>query len=103
MALRHAARSMRNYRLPGSVLIVTVEPCVMCAGAMIQARVETVVYGTTDPKAGALDSHLHLGAAPHLNHRFQVISGVLESECGALLRSFFAARRTDFQRNDLSS
>lgn len=93
LALRHAAHSMKNYRLPGSILIVTVEPCVMCVGAIIQARVEVVVYGTADPKSGALDSHLHLATAAHLNHRFDVISGVLEEECSFLIRSFFASRR----------
>jgi tRNA(adenine34) deaminase len=103
MALRHAARGMRNHRLPGSIVIVTVEPCVMCAGAMIQARVDTVIYGAADPKAGALDSHFHLAGAPHLNHRFQVVSGILASECGSLLRSFFAARRTACQDPDTSS
>ncbi len=93
LALRHAAHSMKNYRLPGSTLIVTVEPCVMCVGAIIQARVEVVVYGTADPKAGALDSHLHLATASHLNHQFDVIAGVLEEECSLLIRSFFASRR----------
>jgi tRNA(adenine34) deaminase len=94
LALRHAAHNMKNYRLPGSILIVTVEPCVMCAGAMIQARVEQVVYGAADPKAGSLDSHLHLATASHLNHTFEVMSGVLEEECSRLIRMFFAARRT---------
>ena len=93
LALRHAAHSMRNYRLPGSILIVTVEPCIMCAGALIQARVEWVIYGVADPKAGALDSHFHLAAAPQLNHSFEVSSGILEEECGGLLRTFFASRR----------
>ncbi len=93
LALRHAAHSMKNYRLPGSILLVTVEPCVMCVGAIIQARVETVVYGAPDPRAGALDSHLHLATAPHLNHQFEVVSGVLEEECSLLIRSFFAVRR----------
>jgi tRNA(adenine34) deaminase len=93
LALRHAAHSMKNYRLPGSILIVTVEPCVMCAGAMILARVEHVIYGAPDPKAGSLDSHFHLAAVPHLNHNFEVTSGVLEDECSRLMRMFFAARR----------
>jgi tRNA(adenine34) deaminase len=96
LALRMAARSLKNYRLPGSILIVTVEPCVMCAGALIQARVEEVVYGAADIKAGALDSHFHLATAVQLNHEFEVTSGILEDECGDLLRSFFAARRQPF-------
>ncbi|MBZ5498164.1 MAG: tRNA adenosine(34) deaminase TadA [Acidobacteriia bacterium] len=93
LALRQAARNMKNYRLPGSILIVTVEPCVMCAGAMIQARVEEVIYGATDPKAGSLDSHFHLASAVELNHRFEVMSGILEGECSFLMRTFFASRR----------
>jgi tRNA(adenine34) deaminase len=93
LALRHAARSMRTYRLPGSILIVTVEPCVMCAGAIIQARVAEVIYGAADPKAGCLDSHFHLSAAEQLNHRFEVISGILGEECSSLMQAFFASRR----------
>lgn len=93
LALRMAARSMKNYRLPGSVLIVTVEPCVMCAGALVQARVEEVVYGATDLKAGALDSHFHLAGAVQLNHQFAVVSGILAEECRSLMRTFFGARR----------
>ncbi len=93
LALRHAAHSMRNYRLPGSILVVTIEPCVMCAGAMIHARVDQVIYGAPDPKGGALDSNFHLGCAEPLNHRIEVISGILEEECSSMLRSFFASRR----------
>jgi tRNA(adenine34) deaminase len=93
LALRQAARFMKNYRLPGSILIVTVEPCVMCAGALVQARVEEVIYGAADPKAGALDSHFHIGSSPQLNHRFAVTSGILETECSARLSAFFASRR----------
>jgi tRNA(adenine34) deaminase len=93
VALRQAARSMRNYRLPGSILIVTVEPCVMCVGAMIQARIEEVIYGAADPKGGALDSHFHLASAAQLNHGFEVMSGILEEECSCLVRNFFASRR----------
>jgi tRNA(adenine34) deaminase len=92
-ALRMAARSMKNYRLPGAILIVTIEPCVMCAGALIQARVEEVIYGATDLKAGALDSHFHLATSMQLNHQFEVTSGILEGECSSLLRQFFAVRR----------
>ncbi len=93
LALRQGAQSMRNYRLPGSILVVTVEPCIMCAGAMIQARVEELIYGATDPKAGAIHSNFHLAASPHLNHRFEVTAGVMAEECGSILRAFFAARR----------
>jgi tRNA(adenine34) deaminase len=93
LALRQAARSMKNYRLPGSILIVTVEPCVMCVGAIVQARVEQVIYGAGDPKAGALHSHFRLANSPELNHSFEVISGILENECAVLMRNFFAGRR----------
>jgi tRNA(adenine34) deaminase len=93
LALRHASHSMRNYRLPGSVLVVTVEPCVMCVGAMIHARVDEVVYGAADPKAGAVDSHFRLAETAVLNHRIEVISGVLAEECADLLEAFFKARR----------
>jgi tRNA(adenine34) deaminase len=93
LALRQAARRMKNYRLPGSILFVTVEPCVMCAGAMIQARVGEVVYGAADPKTGALDSHFHLAGAAQLNHKLRVTSGILEEACSSLMRAFFASRR----------
>ena len=93
LALRHGAHSMRNYRLPGSILVVTIEPCAMCVGAMIHARVEQVIYGAPDPKGGAVDSHLGLTSAPQLNHRIDVVAGILADECGELLRSFFEARR----------
>jgi tRNA(adenine34) deaminase len=93
LALRHGAHNMRNYRLPGSILVVTIEPCVMCAGAMIQARVEEVVFGAADPKAGAITSHFQLADATPLNHSIQITAGILEDECGAMLRSFFESRR----------
>jgi tRNA(adenine34) deaminase len=93
LALRQAAYAMRNYRLPGSILVATVEPCAMCAGALIHARVEGIIFGATDPKAGAILSHLRLADATHLNHKIEVTSGILEEECGALLRAFFEARR----------
>ncbi len=93
LALRHAAHSFKNYRLPGSILVVTIEPCVMCTGAMIHARVEQVIYGAPDPKSGALDSHFHLAAAEPLNHRIEVTSGILAEECGERLRAFFSTRR----------
>ena len=93
LALRHAGHNMRNYRLPGSILVVTIEPCVMCTGALIHARVDEVVYGAPDPKGGALDSHFHLGDADTLNHRIMVTSGILADECSGMLRTFFESRR----------
>lgn len=92
-ALRHAARNMCNYRLPGSILIATVEPCIMCAGALIHARVDALVYGAADPKAGAIQTHFNLADAPQLNHKIEVTAGILEEECSMLLKTFFAARR----------
>lgn len=93
MALRQATHNNANYRLPGSVLIVTIEPCIMCVGAMIQARVEELIYGAADPKSGAVRSCYQLADDSKLNHRIQVTSGILEEECGSLMRSFFASRR----------
>ncbi len=92
MAIRAAARALRNYRLPGSALYVTVEPCLMCVGAIVHARVGTVVYGATDPKAGALRSTLDPGTLP-LNHRFAVVEGVLREQSAAILQEFFRSRR----------
>jgi tRNA(adenine34) deaminase len=93
MALRQAGRSVRNYRLPGSILVVTIEPCIMCLGAMIHARVEALVYGTADPKTGAVESQFQLADGLQLNHKIRVTSGVLEEECGAILKNFFGSRR----------
>jgi tRNA(adenine34) deaminase len=93
VALRQAAYNMSNYRLPGSTLIVTVEPCIMCVGAMIQARVEEVVYGAADPKAGAIRSCYQLADQNQLNHKIRVTSGVLENECSSILKDFFANKR----------
>lgn len=92
-ALRHGAHSLGNYRLSGSVLIVTLEPCAMCVGAMIHARVDEVVYGASDPKAGAVRSNLRLAEASYLNHRIEVVAGLLEEECSKILKEFFEARR----------
>jgi tRNA(adenine34) deaminase len=94
IALRQAARTMQNYRLPGSIMLVTVEPCVLCVGAMIQARIEEVIYGAADPKAGAVHSNFGLASAAQLNHTIKVTAGILENECGSLLRTFFQARRS---------
>ncbi len=93
LALRQATCSMMNYRLPGSILVVTIEPCVMCVGAMIHARVDEVIYGAPDPKAGAIRSCFQLADDSRLNHQIRVTSGMLEDECSALLKTFFAARR----------
>jgi tRNA(adenine34) deaminase len=93
-ALRDAARRLGNYRLPGSTLYVTLEPCVMCAGAIVHARVERVVYGAPDPKAGACGSVFDLLPADgRFNHRTLCTGGVLADDCGELLRAFFRARR----------
>jgi len=92
VALRAAARATSNYRLPEATLYVTVEPCLMCVGAIVHARIGTVVFGAVDPKAGAVRSLLDPNALP-LNHRFAVVEGVLAEECGETLRGFFRSRR----------
>ncbi len=94
VALRAAAALLGNYRLPGCELYVTLEPCVMCCGAMLHARLARVVFGASDPKTGACGSVLNLFAHQQLNHQTDVVGGVLAPECGALLKSFFAARRS---------
>ena len=93
LALREAARKFGNYRLTEAVVYSTIEPCAMCAGALIQARVKGLVYGATDEKAGAVESHFHICDAEQLNHRVEIIKGVLESECRALMQEFFKERR----------
>jgi tRNA(adenine34) deaminase len=93
LALRAAGRALGNYRLPGCVLYVTLEPCAMCVGALVHARVARIVYGALDPKTGACGSVFELAASPKLNHRIDVTGGVLAEECGALLKRFFEARR----------
>jgi len=93
LAIRAAAAALGGWRLPGTALYVTLEPCAMCAGAIVLARIPTVVYGASDPKAGAAGSVLDVLAEPALNHRPAVISGVLEAECAAMLTGFFSARR----------
>lgn len=92
-ALREAARHVSNYRLTGATLYVTLEPCVMCSGALIHARVARVVYGATDPKAGAAGSVFEVLGTDRLNHRIEVTSGVLANECSSLLSGFFRQRR----------
>jgi len=93
VALRAAARATQNYRLVAADLFVTVEPCLMCVGAIIQARVRRVVFGCSDPKAGALGSVVDLSRHPALNHRFSVQGGMCAEEARALLQRFFRARR----------
>jgi tRNA(adenine34) deaminase len=93
-ALRDAGQRVGNYRLPGATLYVTLEPCVMCAGAMIHARIERLVFGATDPKGGAVGSVFDLLPPDgRFNHRFDCVGGVLEAECSTLLRTFFKQRR----------
>ncbi len=94
MALRAAAARLGNYRLPGCELYVTLEPCVMCAGAIMHARIGRLVFGATDPKTGAVGSVVNLFAETRLNHHTEVAGGLLKEECGGLLSSFFSARRT---------
>jgi tRNA(adenine34) deaminase len=93
LVLRHAAAQLANYRLPGHVLYVTLEPCVMCVGAMVQARLAMVVYGATDPKGGGIESVYHIGTDGLLNHRLQVYGGILAEASEVLLRAFFQAKR----------
>lgn len=93
VALRDAARRLGNYRLTGSTLYVTLEPCLMCAGAMVHARVARLVFGASDPKRGAAHGDCAALRLPGLNHRIEVLGGVLEAECGARLQEFFRARR----------
>ncbi len=92
IAIREAARAVGAYRLPGAVLYVTLEPCVMCVGAAIHARIATIKYGARDEKAGALGSVYDIGRDGRLNHRIEVIGGIMEDECGAVLRDFFKRR-----------
>lgn len=92
-AMRDAGRALGNYRLPGASLYVTIEPCAMCAGAILHARIARVVFGARDPKTGACGSVVDLFAEPRLNHHATVVEGVRADECGALLSAFFAARR----------
>lgn len=94
VALRQAAQYLRNYRLPGCELFVTLEPCAMCAGAILHARIARLVYATADPKAGACGSVLQVINHPKLNHQVRVESGLLAEECGGMLQQFFRARRS---------
>lgn len=93
MILRAASEQLQNYRLPGTTLYVTLEPCMMCAGALIHARVARVVYGASDPKAGAAGSVFELLGTDKLNHKIEITRGVMKDECASLLTSFFQRRR----------
>jgi tRNA(adenine34) deaminase len=92
LALREASRQLRSWRLTGLTLVVTLEPCTMCAGALVLARIARLVFGAFDPKAGAVSSLFDVVRDPRLNHRVDVRGGVLEAECAALLKDFFANR-----------
>ena len=93
IALREAARKIDNYRLTDAVVYSTIEPCAMCAGALIQARVRRLVFGTRDERAGAVESRFRICDSDFLNHRIEISSGVLEEECRELIQQFFRARR----------
>jgi tRNA(adenine34) deaminase len=93
LAMREAARAIGNYRLTGATLYVTLEPCLMCAGAMIHARISTLVFGAAEPRTGAVVSNLQALALPHHNHRIEVVGGVLEAESREIVQDFFRARR----------
>lgn len=97
VALREAARKAGNYRLANAAVYSTIEPCAMCAGALIQARVPLLVYGAPDERAGAVDSHFHICDSDHLNHRVEVIRGALEAECRALMQEFFQRKRLEIR------
>jgi tRNA(adenine34) deaminase len=93
VALRNAARAVGNYRLTGAVVCVTIEPCLMCVGALVHARIGTLAYGAAEPKAGAIVSAMRALDHPTLNHRFEVVAGVREEECRDLVQAFFRERR----------
>ena len=93
VAMRDAAARIRNYRLTGASLYVTIEPCQMCVGAMIHARIARVIYGAREPKAGAIESAMRAHEHPSLNHRMEATGGVLESDCRELIQEFFTERR----------
>jgi tRNA(adenine34) deaminase len=98
IAITQAAQALRSWRLEGCILYVTLEPCPMCAGAIVLARLPLVVYGAADPKAGACDTLYRITGDPRLNHRAQVIGGVLADRCGGVLSAFFAAKRQPQRR-----
>ena len=93
VALRAAGKSLKNYRLEGCEMYVIIEPCAMCAGALVHARLARLVYGAKDPKAGGVESVMNVLNHPRLNHKMEIVGGVLEDNCSQLLRDFFRARR----------
>jgi tRNA(adenine34) deaminase len=99
VALREAGKRIGNYRLTGATVYVTIEPCQMCVGAMIHARIARVVYGTREPKAGAIESTMRAHEQPTLNHRMEATGGVLEDECRELIQEFFRSRRESESRS----
>jgi tRNA(adenine34) deaminase len=101
VAMRAAASSIGNYRLSGADLYVTIEPCQMCVGAMVHARIARVIYGTREPKAGAIESAMRAHEHPALNHRLVAVGGVLEEECRDLIQEFFEARRIGSRADSL--
>jgi tRNA(adenine34) deaminase len=94
VAIRAAARQTGNYRLTGATLCVTIEPCLMCVGALVHARIDTLVYGAAEPRTGAVSSTFQGAGLPGHNHRFEVVAGVREEECRGLIQEFFRSRRT---------
>jgi tRNA(adenine34) deaminase len=98
VALREAARAMQNHRLSGCEMFVTMEPCAMCAGALVHSRIARLVYGASDPKAGAVSSVLHVLNHPKLNHQMNVTSGVLAAECSEVVQAFFRKKRSSASR-----
>jgi tRNA(adenine34) deaminase len=100
VALRDAARRIGNYRLTGATLYVTIEPCQMCVGAMIHARIARVVYGAREPKAGAIESAMRAHEHPSLNHRMEATGGILADECREVMQEFFKSRRETVQKSD---
>lgn len=95
LALRDAAKHINNYRLVGADLYVTIEPCTMCAGAMVHGRVKRIIYGASEPKAGVVHSQQNIFKEPYFNHNIEVLSGVLAEECSAVMQAFFKRRREE--------
>jgi len=93
VAIREAARTVANYRLPGAVLCVTIEPCLMCVGALVHARIATLVFGAAEPRTGAVTSTVRGGELPGHNHRFAIVPGIREADCRQLMQDFFQQRR----------
>ena len=98
VAMREASAHLGNYRISGADVYVTIEPCLMCVGAMVHARIGTLVFGASEPKAGAIESTQRAHEHPALNHRMQAVGGVLEAECRAVIQDFFQSRRTSGDR-----